>query len=175
MKVSDNGPGYRARCDVKGVPNVSTDNVRVRWAGNRQFVAWDEGGHGIVMDSPARYKGEGTGARPLEVFLEALAACTAMDVVSILEKKRQDFSSLEIEVTGVQREDEYPKIYTDIELLYVVTGRAVKPDAVARAIELSEEKYCSIRGMLGPQVNVVTGYRVEEEAAATKKSDEGKD
>jgi putative redox protein len=150
---------------------VSTDNERVRWTGKRQFTAWDEMGHGIVMDSPSKYGGEGTGARPLEVFLQSLAACTAMDVVSILEKKRQDFSGLEIEVAATQREDEYPKIYTRIEMIYVVTGRAVKPEAVARAIELSEEKYCSVRGMLGPQVEIVTGYRVEESLAATREGD----
>jgi len=115
-----------------------------------------------VMDSPAQYKGEGTGARPLEVFLESLAACTAMDVVSILEKKRQRFTALEVNVIATQREDEFPKIYTRIELEYVVTGFGVKPEAVARSIELSEEKYCSVKGMLGPQVGVVTSYRVIE-------------
>ena len=142
---------------------MSTDIVHVRWAGNRQMVGWDSAGHGIVMDAPAGYKGEGTGGRPLEVFLEALAGCTAMDVVSVLEKKRQRFTSLEIEVTAQQQEDEFPKIYTEIELVYVVRGRAVSPAAVARAVELSETKYCSVKGMLGPQVNVTTSYRVEED------------
>ena len=144
---------------------MTTDRVHVRWAGNRQMVSWDSAGHGIVMDAPAGYKGEGTGARPLEVFLEALAACTAMDVVSVLEKKRQQFTGLAIEVTAQQREDEFPKIYTDIELLYVVRGQGVEPAAVARAIELSSTKYCSVKGMLGPQVNVTTAYRVEEDVA----------
>jgi putative redox protein len=144
---------------------MSTDRVRVRWAGNRQMVGWDSAGHGIVMDVPVEYKGEGTGARPLEVFLEALAACTAMDVVSILEKKRQRLSGLEIEVTANQREDEPPKIYTDIELVYVVRGTHVDPAAVERAIELSAEKYCSVKGMLGPQTRVTSAFRVEEDAA----------
>jgi putative redox protein len=114
------------------------------------------------MDAPAKYGGEGTGPRPLEIFLYGLAACTAMDVVSVLEKKRQEFTGLEIEVAGTQREDEFPKIYTRIEIIYVVTGWDVKPEAVARAIELSEDKYCSVKGMLGPQVEVVTGYRIVE-------------
>jgi putative redox protein len=144
---------------------MATDKVHVRWSGNRQMIGWDSAGHGIVMDAPAAYKGEGTGARPLEVFLEALAACTAMDVVSVLQKKRQRFSALEIEVTAQQREDEYPKIYTHIDMVYVVRGVEVKPEAVARAIELSEDKYCSIKGMLGPQVEVATSYRVEDENA----------
>lgn len=144
---------------------MSTDKVLVRWSGKRQFIGWDAAGHGVVMDAPAMYGGEGTGARPLEVFLYGLAACTAMDVVSVLEKKRQDFTALEIEVDATQREEEYPKIYTRIELTYVVTGRGIKPDAVARAIELSETKYCSVKGMLGPQVEVVTAYRIIDEAA----------
>lgn len=144
---------------------MATDKVLVRWSGKRQFIGWDAAGHGVVMDAPAIYGGEGTGPRPLEVFLYGLAACTAMDVVSVLEKKRQDFTALEIEVDATQREDEYPKIYTRIEITYVVNGRGVKPDAVARAIELSETKYCSVKGMLGPQVEVVTAYRIVDEDA----------
>jgi putative redox protein len=142
---------------------MGTDLVRVRWSGKRQFVGWDSAGHGVVMDAPAAYSGEGTGPRPLEIFLYGLAACTAMDVVTVLEKKRQTFSAFEIEVDATQREDEFPKIYTRIELVYVVTGRDVKPEAVARAIELSEDKYCSVRGMLGPQVEIVTSYRIMDE------------
>jgi putative redox protein len=142
---------------------MGTDRVRVRWSGNRQFVGWDSAGHGVVMDAPAEYGGDGTGPRPVEIILYGLAACTAMDVVSILEKKRQSFSAFEIEVNATQREDEFPKIYTRIELVYVVTGRDVKPEAVERAIELSEDKYCSVRGMLGPQVTIVTSYRIVDE------------
>jgi putative redox protein len=82
--------------------------------------------------------------------------------VSVLEKKRQHFTGFEVLVSATQREDEFPKIYTRIELEYVVTGFGVQAAAVARAIELSAEKYCSVRGMLGPQVTVVTSYRVEE-------------
>ncbi len=140
---------------------MSTDRVHVRWSGHRQMVGWDGAGHAIVMDAPESSKGEGTGARPLEVFLQALAACTAMDVVSVLEKKRQPFTGLDIEVSAEQREDEYPKIYTDIELVYVVRGNGVSPLAVERAIALSEGKYCSVKGMLGPQVRVVTAFRIE--------------
>ena len=141
---------------------MSVDDVRVRWSGHRQMIGWNGAGHAIVMDSKPEYKGEGTGARPLEVFLESLGACTAMDVISILEKKRQNVTGMEIAVRGHQREDEFPKIYTRIEMEYIVTGFAVQAAAVERAIELSEEKYCSVRGMLGPQVEVVTSYRVEE-------------
>jgi putative redox protein len=141
--------------------SMSTDTVRVRWAGHRQMIGWDSAGHATVMDAPLASQGECTGARPLELFLQALAGCTAMDVVTVLEKKRQEFSALEIEVSAEQREDEFPKIYTDISLVYVVRGPSVDPAAVARAVELSQDKYCSVKGMLGPQVNVTASFRIE--------------
>lgn len=138
------------------------DSVSVRLGGKRQFVGWDEAGHSLVMDARAEHGGEATGMRPLQVLLCGLAGCTGMDVVSILEKKRQDVRGLEIRVEGDQREDEFPKIYVEVRLHYVVTGFGVSPGAVERAIELSKDKYCSVGGMLGPQVNVVTSYEVVE-------------
>jgi len=142
------------------------DIARVKWCGKRRFVSTDESGHSVVMDAPAAYKGEGTGVRPVELLLHGLAGCTGMDVVSILEKKRQDVRGLEIRVSGTPRVDDYPKIYTDILVEYVVSGFGVKPEAVARAIELSEEKYCSVKGMLGDDVHVRTTFSVVEERAA---------
>ena len=142
------------------------DTVRVRYAGNRQFVGWDSHGHGLVMDAPSGSKGEGTGPRPVELVLYALAACTAMDVVSVLEKKRMPVSSLEIVVNGTQREDDYPHYYEDVDVTYVVSGPGVTEAALARAIELSEDKYCSVKGMFGPQVRVTTQFRVVDDAPA---------
>ena len=140
------------------------DTVRVRWSEKRQFVGWDEAGHGIVMDARPDYKGEGSGVRPIALVLYGIAGCTAMDVISILEKKRQDVRGIEIVVEGEQRTDEYPKIYTEIRLHYIVTGFGVSEEAVRRSIELSEEKYCSVGGMLGPQVRIVTSFEVHESA-----------
>lgn len=138
------------------------DTVTVRWGGKRQFVAWDEAGHNLVMDARVEASGEASGMRPLQVFLCGLAGCTGMDVVSILEKKRQDVRGLEILIEADQRTDEYPKIYTQIRLHFVVTGYGVVPAAVARAIELSEEKYCSVGGMVRPEARIVTSYEVRE-------------
>ncbi|HEX9094228.1 MAG TPA: OsmC family protein [Coriobacteriia bacterium] len=140
------------------------DTVRVRWAGRRQFVGFDEAGHGLVMDAKSQFKGEGTGPRPVELVLYALGGCTAMDVVSVLEKKRLDVRGVEVVVTGTQREDDYPHYYESIGVEYVVTGRGIPDAAVARAIELSEDKYCSVKGTLGPQVKVTTSFRVVEAA-----------
>jgi len=136
------------------------DTVRVRYVGNRQFVGWDDLRHGVVMDANPDFKGEGTGPRPVELVLYGLAGCTAMDVVSVLEKKRMPAEHLEIVVEGVQREDGYPHYYERISVHYTVVGKGVTREAVARAIELSEQKYCSVKGMFGPQVSVTSSFDV---------------
>ena len=136
------------------------DTVHVRWVERRQFVGWDEQGHGIVMDGAATGAGEGTGIRPIELVLYGLAGCTAMDVVSVLEKKRLDVRGVDVTVNGEQFVDDFPHYYNDIALEYVVTGIDIPDAAVARAIELSETKYCSVKGTLGPQVKVTTSFRV---------------
>jgi putative redox protein len=140
------------------------DMVRVRWAGRRQFAGWDSRGHGIVMDSTPQYTGENTGMRPVELVLYGLAGCTAMDVVSVLEKKRLDVRGVEVTANGTQREDDFPHYYENIELEYVVTGHDVPDAAVERAIDLSQNKYCSVKGCFGPQVKVTWTFRVVEPA-----------
>lgn len=140
------------------------DIVNVKWNGKRRFVGWDQAGHGVVMDARPEYNGDGSGVRPVELVLYGIAGCTGMDVISILEKKRQTVTDIEIVVKGNQRTDEYPKIYTDIAVEYTVTGIDLKPEAVARAVELSEEKYCSVKHMLGPQVKVTSSITVLEAA-----------
>jgi putative redox protein len=88
-----------------------------------------------------------------------------MDVVSVLEKKRLDVRGVEIEITGAPRMDDFPHYYESIDLRYVVTGVGIPDAAVARAIELSEDKYCSVKGTLGTQVTVRTSFSVVEPAA----------
>jgi len=119
------------------------------------------------MDAKAEFRGEGTGPRPVELALYALGGCTAMDVVSVLEKKRQAVTGVEVVVTGTQREDDYPHYYETVHVEYIVSGRRVDASAVARAIDLSENKYCSVKGMFGPQVNVTTSFRVVDAAEET--------
>jgi putative redox protein len=138
------------------------DVVQTRWTKNRQFVGWDSKQHGIVMDTPAEGTGEGTGWRPVELLLLGMAGCTDVDVVGILEKKREDIRGLEIEVKGEPFLDEFPHYYETIEIAYTVTGVGIKPESVARAIELSEGKYCSVKGCLGPQCVVTTSFEIIE-------------
>jgi putative redox protein len=83
-----------------------------------------------------------------------------MDVVSVLQKKRLDVRGVEVTVSGTQREDGFPHYYETIEIAYEVTGVGITEAAVARAIELSEDKYCAVKGMFGPQVSVSTSFRV---------------
>lgn len=138
------------------------DVVNARWTKQRQFVGWDSKLHGIVMDTPADGSGEGTGWRPVELLLLGIAGCTGVDVVSILEKKREDVRGLEIEVRGEPFLDDFPHYYSTIEIVYTVTGNGIKSQSVAQAVELSEEKYCSVKGCLGPQCVVTTTYEIVE-------------
>jgi putative redox protein len=124
-----------------------------------------EGGHGpaIVVDHALEDEDRQEGGpHPLELLLIGLAGCTAMDVISILQKKRQPFIGLRAKVTA-ERVEEHPRVYTKIHVEYVVTGKGVKPEAVERSIELSETKYCSAMAMLRQTAEITTSYRIVEE------------
>jgi len=137
--------------------------AKVTWVNGMQFVG--EGGaskHGIVLDASADAGGRGTGVRPMELLLVALGGCTAMDVISILRKKRQKVTGLEINLKGEEATD-WPRRYQTIHLEYVVRGRGLDPQAVARSIELSDTKYCSVSASLRPGVQITNSYRIVEE------------
>lgn len=115
------------------------------------------------IDAAAAAGGVGAGPQPLRLVLGALSGCTAMDVISILRKKRQEITHFSVEVVGT-RASEHPKVYTDIEIVYRVHGRGIDPEAVQRAINLSEEKYCPVIGMLRASVNLRNRFEVVEVA-----------
>jgi putative redox protein len=104
---------------------------------------------------------EAEGASPMELILMGLAGCTAMDVVSILQKKRQDMTAFQI-LVHAERGEEYPRPFTHATLEYVITGHDVDPDAVARAIELSLEKYCGAHATLSKAMPIEHTFRVVE-------------
>ncbi|GAB4275168.1 MAG: OsmC family protein [Coriobacteriia bacterium] len=135
------------------------DRVTVAWNGKRRFVAWDEAGHGVVMDAPGEHGGDGSGVRPLEAVLYALGGCTGIDVVAILQKQRQEVRSLTVTVNAEQRE-ERPKRYDRIHVVYEVGGKDIKRSAVERAVSLSEEKYCSVRAMFDPSIQLTSEIRI---------------
>lgn len=139
---------------------MAAKNAQVIWKGGLAFDGSGDAGHVVRLDSP-QAEGGPTGPSPMELVLIGLAGCTAMDVISILEKKRQKVTGFEVHASGV-RAEEHPRVYTDITLEYVVRGRGVDPQAVERAIELSEGKYCSVSGMLSKTAKITTTFRVEE-------------
>src|SRR5258708_6706602 len=110
------------------------------------FDVTTNSGHTLVLDS-APPDGDDRGVRPMELLLTSLAGCGAMDVFSILRKKREPVQGLEVTIHST-RATEHPRVYTNIQVLYRVRGN-VKPQSVARAIELSETKYCGVAAMLG--------------------------
>ncbi len=115
----------------------------------------------IDIDAAADVGGTSAGPQPIRLVLAALSGCTSMDVISILRKKRQDVTHFSVEVIGT-RATEHPKVYTDIEIVYRVQGHNIDPEAVQRAIQLSEEKYCPVMGMLRASVNLHSRYEVVE-------------
>jgi putative redox protein len=114
------------------------------------------------MDSVEEAGGQNKGFRPMELLLVAFGGCTGMDVISVLRKKRQNVSGLEMKVRGEQQ-DEFPHIYTDVHVEYVVTGKGVQKEAVERAIELSLTKYCSVGATLAKAGKITHSYRIVEE------------
>lgn len=132
--------------------------ARVTWVEDRRFVGHASSGHAVVLDGSA----EKLGPSPMELLLIGMAGCTAYDVVSILEKKRQDVTGLEVRAQA-ERAESPPRVYTEIAVEYVVRGRDISPKAVEDAIRLSEEKYCSASVMLGKTARITTSYRIEEE------------
>jgi putative redox protein len=127
--------------------------VKVKSIGNMQFVGKSASGHGTLMDTRVEAGGENTGPTPMELLLIALGGCTGMDVVSVLRKMQVEFSLFEIEIRG-ERSEEHPKVYKKIELVYRIKGNNVSKDKVKHAVELSQEKYCSVSAMLKSVANI---------------------
>lgn len=127
-----------------------------------RFVGTADTGFDVVMDSSVSVGGNNSGPRPMELILIGLCGCTAMDVISILRKKRQEVSKLEVRAHA-GRADKHPKVFTDIELEYIVTGKDINPKAVERSIQLSADPYCPAQAMLGQVTNITTSYVIVEE------------
>ena len=134
----------------------------IQFAGNDFFLGISPSGHAQVIETNSA---RGTAASPLELLMLALGSCTGVDVISILQKKRQHVTDYRIEVSG-ERRDEFPKSFTKLMVKHVVSGRGVTEQAVARAIELSETKYCSVAATLRGGVEIVTSYEIIEDSSA---------
>ncbi len=127
-----------------------------------QFVGEASSGHAIVMDGDPEVGGDNTGLRPMELLLVGLGGCAGMDVVSILRKKKQELTGLEITVRG-QKAEHYPKKYTDIGIEFLIKGKRISEEAVKRAIDLSMNKYCSVKATLDGSAKISFTYKIVTE------------
>lgn len=129
---------------------------------NMHFTAAADSGYVVHLDTKAPEGEASRGASPMELLMISLAGCTAMDVVSILRKKRQNLTGFEIRIHG-DRATDHPKVFTDFELEYVIRGVDIDPAAVERSIQLSTENYCSAHAMLEKAASIRTRYTIIEE------------
>jgi putative redox protein len=136
--------------------------AKVTLLNNMQFTGTASSGHTLIMDADEDSGGHNTGFRPMELLLVGFGGCSGMDVISILRKKKQQVSGLEINVKG-EKSDTAPKIYKEVHIEYVVTGKGVGKGAVERAISLSLEKYCSVGATLAKVGTITHSYRIVEE------------
>ncbi|MBL1375973.1 OsmC family protein [Zobellella iuensis] len=129
--------------------------ANVRWLEGMCFEGMSESGHRIVLDGT----NPGQGPSPMEAVLLGAGGCSAIDVVSILEKGRQQVTGCEVELDA-DRAENPPRVFTRIRLHFVVTGQALPEKQVARAVELSMEKYCSVMKMLEKAVEVSHSFEI---------------
>ena len=120
-------------------------------------------GHHVTLDAEDHAGGHNAGFRPMEMLLVAQAGCTAMDVISILRKKRQQVTAYEVHVQGV-RADDHPRVFVEITVEHRITGYHIQPEAVERAIELSRIRYCGAGAMLGKAAHLTHTFRIVEAA-----------
>jgi putative redox protein len=138
--------------------------INARWQGEMNFSGSNAAGGNVKMGMP-----DAEHVSPVEMLLIALAGCTGMDVVSILQKKRVDLSNVEVRVRG-KRAETYPMVFTEIEVEYLLWGNGLKEKDVEQAIALSEEKYCSVGQTLEKTARIVSSYSLMKPGESAKAS-----
>jgi putative redox protein len=136
--------------------------AKVNWQGRMSFTGVADSGFALKLGTDPSVGGDDDGARPMEMLAIGWAGCTAMDVISILNKKRQDITDFEVKVSA-SRSDEHPKVFTGAAFEYVVVGHAVDEAALLRAIELSLTRYCPANAMLGRLMPTQFRYHIYED------------
>lgn len=131
------------------------------------FVGEAESGHAVVMDGPPESGGRNLGVRPMEMVLLGMGGCTAFDVVLILKKARQQISDCQVELSA-ERATEIPKVFTKIHAHYVIKGKNLDPRRVAKAVDLTAEKYCSVSIMLSSSVEISHDFEIIEEESSCR-------
>lgn len=141
----------------------------VRWQGNLTFNGTADTGFEVPLGADPAVGGDDDGFRPMELMALSLAGCTAMDVISILQKKRQKVTDYSVEV-DTQRAEEHPKVFTAAEITYHVTGHDISEEAVVRSIELSATRYCPAQGMLDDIIPIRLMYHIYEDQDEDQKA-----
>ena len=135
----------------------------VQWKENMTFLGMPDSGFPVQMDADSSFGGTNNGVRPMEMIALGLAGCTGMDVISVLQKKRQKVTQFEVRVNAPRSAD-HPKVFTRALITYVVTGTDVDETAVLRSIELSILKYCPVQVMLAQAFPMELHYEIYEDA-----------
>lgn len=125
------------------------------------FATRSDSNHWVIADAPENLNGKNAGARPMEMVLMALGTCTAMDVLSILEKMRIQLSDFKMEIDS-ERASEHPKVFTKIHIKYFFYGKNIAAQSLERAIELSQGTYCSVSAMLRHSAEITHSYEIIE-------------
>jgi len=136
-------------------------DAKVTWKGRMSFEGSADSGFTLPLGTDPAVGGDNDGFRPMELLAIGLAGCTAMDVVSILQKKRQNVTGFEVRI-GTEHAQEHPKVFTQVKVEYVIDGHQVEPAVVERAIVLSSTKYCPAQAMLAKAVKIEHTYVVNE-------------
>jgi len=136
--------------------------VRATLANGMCFDVETGSGHHVILDEVEHDGGHDSGPRPMEMLLVALATCAGMDIITILRKKRQEITGYELRVHGM-RAEKHPKVFIDITVEHFFTGHNIRPEAVERAIQLSEDRYCGASAMLGKTATIHHTFHIIEE------------
>jgi putative redox protein len=136
-------------------------DAQVTWQGGMTFDATATSGFHVTLGTTPKVGGNDDGFRPLELMLMSLAGCTAMDVISILTKKRQDVTAFEVKVHAEQT-SEHPHVFTSATIEYIVTGHNIKEEAVKRAVELTATKYCPAQAMMNKVMPIELSHTIQE-------------
>ena len=136
-------------------------NISVKWIDGMLMVGKSDSGHAIVMDGPPEIGGENLGVRPMEMLLLGMTGCTVIDVISTLKKMREDVVDCQTQVSA-DRSEEYPKVFTNIHVHFVLRGKKLDPSKIDKATKLSAEKYCSASIMIGKTATITHDYEIIE-------------
>lgn len=135
-----------------------TYKATIKDAGDEFLIATTPNNYSLTIDTKSERRSAPT---PIELLLVSVAACTAVDVVSIMEKKRQNVTDYRVEISG-ERRDEHPRAFTKMHVHHIVCGHDVSEQALARAIELSDTKYCSVAATVRPTVEITSSFEIIE-------------